>query len=66
MPAFDDRVSAKEARELVEYVRDFGPAKVVPAAAAIGEFEQKMQQLRQQWNELDRQAKELSSTPRQP
>jgi mono/diheme cytochrome c family protein len=59
MPAFDDRVSAAQARELVAYIRAFGPARARPAQVAADDFDQRYQQLRQEYEELEKQLKEL-------
>jgi mono/diheme cytochrome c family protein len=59
MPAFDDRVSAQQARELVAYIRAFGPAKARKTEAAANDFDRQYQQLRQQYEELEKQLKEI-------
>jgi mono/diheme cytochrome c family protein len=59
MPAFGDRMTANDIRDLVIYVRAFGPP--VPAAATprADEFDRQFQKLQEQWNQLERQIKEL-------
>jgi ubiquinol-cytochrome c reductase cytochrome b subunit len=59
MPSFGDRMTANDIRDLIIYVRAFGPP--VPAAATprADEFDRQFQQLQEQWNQLERQIKEL-------
>lgn len=59
MPAFEDRLSAEQARDLVAFIRSFGPAPVRPAEAVVGDFEKRLRQLQRQWDELQRQMHEL-------
>ncbi len=67
MPSFRDRVNPDQAREVVAYVRSFGPAHAEPVAAApSSEFESRLQQLQQQWDAVEKQMKALSAKPRVP
>jgi mono/diheme cytochrome c family protein len=65
MPAFRGRVEEEQARDLVAYVRAFGPAPVSPPAAVEGDFENRFRELQQQWNELQKQLEDLSKRPRE-
>jgi mono/diheme cytochrome c family protein len=64
MPAFRGRLSPRQAQDLVAYVRAFGPARPKERPAPSGDFEKRFRELQDQWDELDRQMKELSKPPR--
>ena len=66
MPAFRGRVTDEQARDLTAYVRAFGPAKTPTPVAAPTDFEQRFRELQDQWNELERQLRELPKTPPKP
>jgi hypothetical protein len=66
MPAFADRVSAAQARDLVAYIRALNPAKTKPAEFSPSDFESRFQQLQKQWDELQKQFREVSRPPRKP
>jgi mono/diheme cytochrome c family protein len=66
MPAFRGRVNDDQARDLAAYVRAFGPARAAPAEAPADDFEKRFRELQDQWNELERQLKELSKPPPKP
>jgi mono/diheme cytochrome c family protein len=61
MPAFRDRVSEDDAQNLVAYIRAFGPRQTRPvqSAALASEFEARFRQLEGQWDELERQLRDL-------
>jgi mono/diheme cytochrome c family protein len=60
MPAFEDRLSRQQARELVAVVRAFGPNRAVPAAAAAeSDFDRQFDLLMRQIDDLRRQARGL-------
>lgn len=59
MPAFQGRVSADQARDLVAYVRAFGPPRTSEAKPPQSDFERRFQQLSQQWDELGKQLRAL-------
>jgi mono/diheme cytochrome c family protein len=59
MPAFGDRLSAAQARDLVAFVRAFGPANPRKAEAAADDFDRRLRQLQQQWDDLQRQVQGL-------
>jgi quinol-cytochrome oxidoreductase complex cytochrome b subunit/mono/diheme cytochrome c family protein len=63
MPAFGpDRINAAQARDLVAYIRAFGPGRDRPADTQ-SPFEQRFRELQQQWDEFRRQFQELSQPP---
>ena len=53
----------EQAQDLAAYLRAFGPARVAPQKAPVGDFEQRFRELQDLWNELQRQLKELSKPP---
>jgi mono/diheme cytochrome c family protein len=57
MPANRGRVTEEEARDLVAFVRAFGPATFVAAKAQPSDsaFEKSYRQLEAQWNELEKE-----------
>jgi mono/diheme cytochrome c family protein len=59
MPPNGDRISREEARDLVAFIRAFGPAPVVQGPAAQSEFQRSFLQLTKQWDELERAMQEL-------
>jgi mono/diheme cytochrome c family protein len=68
MPANRGPVSDQQAADLVAYIRTFGPARVAragprPAQAASTDFDGKFNQLVKQYEDLERQSRELSSLP---
>ena len=63
MPPSRGRVSDEQAQGLVAYVRAFGPARAAPAEAPASDFEKRFRELEDQWEELQRQMRELSSAP---
>lgn len=61
MPAWRGRVDPDLARDLVAFVRTFGPAGLDMTGHSSTDFAARMNQLRQQWDDLDRQARALSA-----
>jgi mono/diheme cytochrome c family protein len=59
MPANNQRLTRDQARDLVAFIRAFGPNPVVEAAGEETQFEQEMRRLQQQWDELEREMKKL-------
>jgi hypothetical protein len=59
MPPWRGRVDPALAQDLVAFIRAFGPPDLASATAPAGEFGNRIRQLRQQWEELDRQARTL-------
>ncbi len=60
MPPWRGKVEPALAQDLVAFIRGFGPADLVAASAPRTEFGTRFRQLRQQWQELDQQARTLS------
>jgi mono/diheme cytochrome c family protein len=63
MPANRGPVSDEQAPELVAYIRTFGPARPAAAGPATDKFDFEFRQLQQQADDLDRQIRELPTTP---
>jgi ubiquinol-cytochrome c reductase cytochrome b subunit len=63
MPPFRDRVTRSAAQDLVAYVRAFGPARAEPTEPPTSDFDKRFRELEQEWNELQRQLRELSRPP---
>jgi hypothetical protein len=62
MPANSTRISRDQARNLVAYIRAFGGIRSEPRPAATdAEFERSFRQLQKQWDELEKQMKNLKS-----
>jgi hypothetical protein len=72
MPPWNSKVTADQARDLVLYVRSFGPPDLLAAEAAPSaapstvEFDKRMQSLKQQFDALETQLQALSFTPAKP
>jgi mono/diheme cytochrome c family protein len=60
MPPWRGKVEPALAQDLVAFIRGFGPADLVSASATRTEFGTRFRQLRQQWQELDQQARALA------
>jgi mono/diheme cytochrome c family protein len=60
MPPWHGKLSVEQARDLVAYVRSFGPADLEFAVAPLSEFGNRFQDLTKQWAELDQQVQLLS------
>jgi mono/diheme cytochrome c family protein len=67
MPANRGPVTDEQAPDLVAYIRTFGPvvAALPPVGTAAGssDFEVEINKLAQQWEEMDRHLRDLSSAP---
>jgi mono/diheme cytochrome c family protein len=60
MPANSSRISRAQAQNLVAYVRAFGGIRIDPRPAVTdAQFEKSLRQLQKQWEELDRQLKQM-------
>ena len=59
MPPWRGKVSADQARDLVTYVRAFGPGGPPAGGAAPSECGARCRRLKGQWDELDKQAQSL-------
>jgi mono/diheme cytochrome c family protein len=59
MPPWHGKISPEQARDLVAYVRTFGPADLASADAPISDFGNRFQELSKRWAELDQQIRLL-------
>ncbi len=59
MPAFGDRLALNEIRDLVTYVRAFGPPVAALATPRATDLDRQFHELQEQWNQLERQIKKL-------
>jgi len=59
MPAFGDRLTLNQVRDLVTFVRAFGPSVPRPTRVEANHLERQFHELQEQWNQLERQIKEL-------
>jgi mono/diheme cytochrome c family protein len=71
MPAFRDRVTNEQARDLVAYVRAFGPVAAKPArgaapSAPVSDPDKQLQELQKQWENLQKQLEEMPPAPKKP
>jgi mono/diheme cytochrome c family protein len=66
MPAFEGRVSADQARDLVALIRSFGPASVQRADPSADDFEARFRRLQQDFEKLQKQLRDVSSPPSKP
>jgi mono/diheme cytochrome c family protein/uncharacterized membrane protein len=66
MPAFDDRLSSKQAKDLVALVRSFNQSGTRKGRESATEFETQFAQLQKSLAELRAQFEELSRPPRDP
>jgi hypothetical protein len=60
MPGFGDKLSAQQARELVEFVRAFGPAAARSADKPAGDFDIRLSQLQAEFEALRREYRSIS------
>jgi mono/diheme cytochrome c family protein len=60
MPPWHGKLTPEQARDLVAYVRTFGPADLQVAEAPMSAFGNRFQELKKQWTELDQQVRLLS------
>jgi mono/diheme cytochrome c family protein len=68
MPSFGGKISPSEARDLVRYLRAFGPTAPAPLVAENpeGSLTQQFRDLERQWNELQRQTDQVSGEKPKP
>jgi quinol-cytochrome oxidoreductase complex cytochrome b subunit/mono/diheme cytochrome c family protein len=66
MPAFSGRVSNEQARDLVAYIRAFGPPGTKVSEAPASDFHKRFQQLQNQWDELEKQLQDIHKSPPKP
>ncbi len=65
MPANRGRVTEAEARDLVAYVRSFGPPGSQGVQLGTGDFEKRFNALQSQWDALNKELQTVSP-PRKP
>jgi mono/diheme cytochrome c family protein len=65
MPANSDKITRDQARDLVAYVRAFGPTPPPPPPGLEDAFQKQIRRLQLQWDEYERQLKKLKSQPGQ-
>ncbi|HEV3261567.1 MAG TPA: c-type cytochrome, partial [Gemmataceae bacterium] len=66
MPSFRGRFEDDQAKDLVAYIRAFGPARAAVKEAPPDDFEKRFRQLQDEWDELQKQLDEVSPNPRKP
>jgi ubiquinol-cytochrome c reductase cytochrome b subunit len=66
MPAFRGRIDEAAARDLMAYVRAFGPVRAASVPAESSDFEKRFKQLEEEWNELQKQLREAEKKPARP
>jgi len=64
MPANSGRVTPDQTRDLVAYIRAFGPSTLTPAPVTDSQFDRSFRQLQQQWDELERELQKIKSQPK--
>jgi mono/diheme cytochrome c family protein len=66
MPAFNGRLNTGQAGDLVAFIRAFDLTSAQPSGFAADDFEIRFSQLQQEYDELKKQLRELSSFPHNP
>jgi mono/diheme cytochrome c family protein len=61
MPPWRGKVTPDQAKDLVAFIRGFGPPGLVSSEMPVSQFGTRIRKLRQQWQELDREVQALSS-----
>lgn len=64
MPAFGDRLALDEIHDLVIYIRAFGLATPAAGTPRPDDSDRQFQELQEQWDQLERQIKDLPPEPR--
>jgi hypothetical protein len=59
MPPWHGKISPEQARDLVAYVRTFGPADLAAAEVPASVFGNQFKELSKQWADLDQQVRLL-------
>jgi cbb3-type cytochrome c oxidase subunit III len=65
MPANSGRITPDQARDVLAYVRSFGPKTLAAAPATDTQFEQSFRQLQQQWDALERELQKMRGPAKQ-
>jgi mono/diheme cytochrome c family protein len=60
MPPWHGKISPEQARDLVAFVRTFGPADLVTAEAPASVFGHHFRELSKQWADLDQQVRSFT------
>jgi mono/diheme cytochrome c family protein len=60
MPPWRGKVTPEQAKDLVAFIRGFGPPGLVLSETSMSDFGTRIRKLRQQWQELDQEAQSLS------
>jgi mono/diheme cytochrome c family protein len=63
MPSFRTYVNEARAGDLAAYIRAFGPEPVTARVAPASDFEKRFRELEAQWDELQRQVRQLQQPP---
>ena len=66
MPAFGDKISPDQARNLVAYIRKFDPTPTAAKSDPESSFEERFQELEKEMEALRKQLHDLQSPPRKP
>jgi len=70
MPPWTGKFTAEFARDLISYVRTFGPADLLSSGSATSvaatNFENQIRALQVQWDEVEKQLRELNLPPARP
>jgi mono/diheme cytochrome c family protein len=62
MPSFAGKLGREQVRDLVAYIRRFAPSSAQPARTGADDFEARFQQLTDEFKDLGRQIRALSSS----
>jgi mono/diheme cytochrome c family protein len=60
MPPWRGKVTPDQAKDLIAFIRGFGPAGLAASEAPSSDFGTRIRKLQQQWQELDREVQALS------
>jgi mono/diheme cytochrome c family protein len=63
MPPFRDKVAREQVRDLVAFIRAFGPSQSHPAGAPSDDFEDRFKRLLEEFENIRRQIRALSAAP---
>jgi mono/diheme cytochrome c family protein len=66
MPAFRGRLTDADVQDLTAYVRAFGPVRAPAAPAGASDFEKRFRQLEEEWDELQKQMRDLQRPAPKP
>jgi mono/diheme cytochrome c family protein len=65
MPANSGRITPDQARDVLAYIRAFGPKTLAAAPATDTQFERSFRQLEQQWDALERELQKIRGPAKQ-